>query len=50
VCWKNAAILPRGYGVMEYRFLCADGRYRWMRDTLRTVENEDGIPKEFIGS
>ena len=34
----------------EYRFLHADGSYRWMHDELVVIADEDGNPLEIIGS
>ncbi len=34
----------------EYRFLCADGRYRWINDQLRLVTDADGAPVEIMGA
>jgi PAS domain S-box-containing protein len=34
----------------EYRFLHHDGSYRWMRDEIRLVRDDDGKPLETIGS
>ena len=34
----------------EYRFLHADGSYRWMHDELAVILDEDGKPSEIIGS
>jgi len=33
----------------EYRFLHHDGHYIWMRDELRLVRDEQGIPTEIVG-
>jgi two-component system, cell cycle sensor histidine kinase and response regulator CckA len=33
----------------EYRFLHANGSYRWMRDELRLVRDEAGNPVEIVG-
>ena len=34
----------------EYRFLHADGSYRWMHDELAVIPDKDGNPLEIIGS
>ena len=34
----------------EYRFLHADGSWRWMHDQLALIRNEDGNPLEIVGS
>lgn len=36
--------------VHEYRFLHADGSWRWMHDELTLVRDNDGNPVEIIGS
>lgn len=33
----------------EYRFLHADGRYRWIQDNLRLVRDKQGQPVEIVG-
>jgi len=38
-----------GYHLHEYRFLCPDGSYRWMRDELVLIKGEDGSPLEIVG-
>lgn len=34
----------------EYRFLDKQGRYRWMRDQLILIRDDQGHPKEAVGS
>ena len=45
--------LPRlsehGHHTHEYRFLLKDGTYRWMRDELKLVRDDEGNPVEVIG-
>ena len=45
--------LPRlfehGHHTHEYRFLFKDGTYRWMRDEMKLVQDDDGNPVEVIG-
>jgi PAS domain S-box-containing protein len=45
--------LPRlfehGHHTHEYRFLCKDGAYRWMRDEMKLVRDAAGEPVEIIG-
>ena len=36
--------------VLEYRFLHADGRWRWMRDEVGVERGADGKPAELVGS
>ncbi len=38
-----------GSHVHEYRFLHADGDYRWMRDELRLTRDEAGNPEKILG-
>jgi PAS domain S-box-containing protein len=33
----------------EYRFLVADGTYIWLRDSIKVMRDEMGIPTEFVG-
>jgi PAS domain S-box-containing protein/putative nucleotidyltransferase with HDIG domain len=40
----------QGSLVLEYRFLRADGQYRWLQDNLRLVRNAEGRPLEIAGS
>ena len=46
--------LPRlwdeGRLTQEYRFLNKDGTYSWVNDDMKLVRNEDGKPREVIGS
>ena len=39
----------RDYQNQEYRFLHADGTYRWMYDQMRLVRDAEGNPLEIIG-
>lgn len=34
---------------LEYRWLCADGRYRWFHDNAVSVRDQNGEPKEVVG-
>jgi two-component system sensor histidine kinase UhpB len=43
-------IFKKGQHEYEYRFLHRDGTYRWIRDEMRLVRDEDGNPKEIVGS
>lgn len=36
------------YHTYEYRFLCADGNYRWFYNHLRLIRNESGEPLEIV--
>ncbi|MCC6751662.1 MAG: PAS domain-containing protein [Deltaproteobacteria bacterium] len=42
-------LFAEGHHMHEYRFLCADGSYRWMRDELVLHRNEAGEPQELVG-
>jgi len=39
-----------GNAACEYRFLHADGLYRWLRDSLALTRDAEGHPKELVGS
>jgi PAS domain S-box-containing protein len=43
-------LFERNHVVTEYRFLCADGFYHWMRDEERVIRDEKGTPVEVVGS
>lgn len=42
-------VFERDYDTYEYRFRHKDGTYRWIRDEVRLVRNEDGTPLEVVG-
>ena len=42
-------VLTRGYARIEYRFLCADGTYRWFLDHVTLVKNAQGRPLQCTG-
>jgi len=44
------AVLERDYQAAEYRFLMADGQYRWIYDERRLVRGPDETVIEVIGS
>jgi PAS domain S-box-containing protein len=44
-----ARVFTEGRHVHEYRFLHADGTYRWLHDALVLVRDGDGTPRELIG-
>lgn len=49
--WQSlASLLKEGHRVQEYRFLHADGKYRWMRDETKLVLDSEGNPAELVGS
>jgi len=35
--------------VHEYRFLCADGKYRWVHDDISQLRDADGKPERLVG-
>jgi len=37
-------------GAIEYRFRHRDGHYIWIQDTFTVMRNEEGKPKEIVGS
>lgn len=39
-----------GHHIHEYRFLHQDGNYRWLRDEVKLIRDEEGNPIECIGS
>lgn len=43
------ALFEHGKHVHEYRFMHADGHYRWMRDELTVVTDEAGEPVQLAG-
>jgi PAS domain S-box-containing protein len=45
-----ARVLREGRASFEYRFRCANGQYRWMRDHYLLVHDADGAPLEMVGS
>ncbi len=42
-------LFKRDRYVREYRFLDKGGRYRWLRDELRLIRDENGDPQEIVG-
>ncbi len=43
-------IVERECHTFDYRFLHANGTYRWVRDSVRLIRNGSGKPLEFVGS
>lgn len=44
------ALFEQGTAMTEYRFLHKDGFYHWMRDDMRLIRDEAGIPLDVVGS
>jgi len=44
------SVFSKGNLSLEYRWLCADGTYRWFRDSAIPVNDEHGKPREIIGN
>lgn len=42
-------IFEKGLFSCEYRFLCADQTYHWIRDELRLIRDDQGNPLELVG-
>jgi PAS domain S-box-containing protein len=43
-------LIGQGGGVIEYRFRHRDGHYIWIQDTFTVMRDEEGKPKEIVGS
>src|SRR5215831_14229937 len=43
-------LIGQGGGSLEYRFRHRDGHYIWIQDTLSVTHDDDGKPKEIVGS
>jgi len=43
-------LVGQGGGAIEYRFRHRDGRYIWIQDTFTVMRDEEGKPKEIVGS
>ena len=44
-----AVLFEKGMSSYEYRWLAADGAYRWIQDSLRLIRVEDGTPDYMVG-
>jgi PAS domain S-box-containing protein len=44
-----AVLFEKGMNSYEYRWLAADGGYRWIEDSLRLFRSEDGTPDYMVG-
>ena len=47
---KYQTIYENGSVAIEYRWQCADGMYRWFYDQAVLIRDEQGNPKEIIGT
>ena len=47
---KYKTIYDKGTIATEYRWQCADGVYRWFRDQAVLIRDEQGNPREIIGT
>ena len=43
-------LIAEGHGALEYRFRHRDGHYIWIQDTFTVTHDNDGKPKEIVGS
>jgi adenylate cyclase len=43
-------LLGQGGGTLEYRFRHRRGHYVWIQDSFKVIHDEDGQPKEAVGS
>jgi len=43
-------LIRQGGGVLEYRFRHRDGHYIWIQDTLTVSRDNEGNPREIVGS
>jgi PAS domain S-box-containing protein len=47
---RHKTVYEKGSGSVEYRWQCADGKYRWFCDQAVLIRDEQGNPKEIIGT
>jgi PAS domain S-box-containing protein len=47
---KTQTLYEKGSVAIEYRWQCADGIYRWFYDQAVLIRDEEGNPKEIIGT
>jgi PAS domain S-box-containing protein len=43
-------LVDQGHGALEYRFRHRDGHYIWIQDTFTVTHDNEGKPKEIVGS
>jgi PAS domain S-box-containing protein len=44
------SLIERGEGATEYRFRHRRGHYLWIQDTFKVIRDNEGNPKELVGS
>jgi PAS domain S-box-containing protein len=47
---EMSGAITRGTGTLEYRFRHRQGHYIWIQDSFRVTRDNDGKPKELVGS
>jgi PAS domain S-box-containing protein len=47
---EMSPLIERGGGSVEYRFRHRDGRYVWIQDTFKVVNDDAGRPLEIVGT
>src|SRR5919201_6473928 len=47
---EMSSLIERGGGVIEYRFRHRRGHYIWIQDTFTVIRDQEGKPKELVGS
>lgn len=47
---RISQIQEEGEITLEYRFLCANGTYRWLQDKVKLVKDAAGNPLEIVGA
>ncbi|MEI6044611.1 MAG: PAS domain S-box protein, partial [Chloroflexota bacterium] len=50
ICDQMSELFEKNYLCHEYRFLHQDGTYRWLYNTLRLAQSENGNPRRIFGS
>ena len=47
---EMTGMIERGAGTLEYRFRHRQGHYIWIQDTFRVTRDNNGKPRELVGS
>ena len=47
---SQAKLMVDNQLIHEYRFICADGRIIWLRDELKLMRDDQGLPLEIVGA